>query len=167
FLNVAEDILNLPSFAKLGQWLKYPDQRRNLANTLKRAIIKETNNVDLNDKYMSDNDDTPTTAVKYAIQIHHSNVQAILNSGVTISIIMSSLVKRLKLKIDELSKIIINTANGKRARALRKINTVKITIKSIHILITLQVIESPDENLLLGTDWIKRTKAILDFVERK
>ncbi|CAG8746744.1 11923_t:CDS:1, partial [Funneliformis mosseae] len=62
--NVAEDILNLPSSAKLGQWLKYPDQRRNLANALKRAIIKETNNVDLDNEYVNDNDDMPTTAIK-------------------------------------------------------------------------------------------------------
>ena len=33
--------------------------------------------------------------------------------------------------------------------------------------ITLQVIESPDENLLLGTDWFKRTKAVLNFDEGK
>ena len=116
---------------------------------------------------MSDNDDMPTTAVRCTIQINHSNVQAILDSGAAISIITSSLVKRLHLKIDEPSKIIINMANGKRARALGKINTVKMTIGSIRMPITLQVIESPDENLLLGTDWFKRTKAILNFDERK
>ena len=55
----------------------------------------------------------------------------------------------------------------KRARALGKINTVKIIIESIRMPITLQVIESPDENLLLGTDWFKRTKAVLNFDERK
>src|SRR3954453_8888742 len=165
--NVAEDILNLPSSAKLGQWLKYPDQRRNLANALKRAIIKETNNVDLDDEYVSDNDDFSTTAVRCTIQINHSNVQAILDSGAAISIIISSLVKRLHLRIDEPSKIIINTANGKRARALEKINTVKMMIGSIRIPITLQVIESLDENLLLGTDWFKRTKAILNFDEKR
>ncbi|CAG8749018.1 264_t:CDS:1, partial [Funneliformis mosseae] len=82
--NVVEDILNLPSSAKLGQWLKYLDQRRNLTNALKRAIIKETNNVDLDNEYMSDNDNTPTTAIRCTIQIHHSNVQAILDSGAAI-----------------------------------------------------------------------------------
>ncbi|CAG8751894.1 11174_t:CDS:1, partial [Funneliformis mosseae] len=30
--NVTKDILNLSSSVKLEQWLKYPDQRRNLAN---------------------------------------------------------------------------------------------------------------------------------------
>ncbi|CAG8592679.1 15732_t:CDS:2 [Funneliformis mosseae] len=54
--------------------------------------------------------------------------------------------------IDESSKIIINTANGKRARALGKINTVKMSIGSICMPITLQVIGSPNKNLLLGTD---------------
>ena len=42
-----------------------------------------------------------------------------------------------------------------------------MTIGSIWILITLQVIESLNKNLLLGTDWFKRTKAILNFDERK
>jgi len=123
----------------------------------------------VDDEYISDDNDneTPTTAICCAVQINQQNIQAILDSGAAISIITSSLAKRLRLKIDEASKIIINTANGKRARALGKINTVKIIIGSIRMPITLQVIESPDENLLLGTDWFKRTKAVLNFDERK
>ncbi|CAG8613680.1 12715_t:CDS:1, partial [Funneliformis mosseae] len=42
-------------------------QRRNLANVLKRAIIKETNNIDLDDEYMSDNNNTLRTAVRCTI----------------------------------------------------------------------------------------------------
>ena len=36
--NVAEDILNLPASATIGQMLQYPNQRRNLAKVLRRPF---------------------------------------------------------------------------------------------------------------------------------
>ncbi|CAG8638632.1 16095_t:CDS:1, partial [Funneliformis mosseae] len=43
--------------------------------------------------YVNDNDNMPTTAIRCTIQINYSNVQAILDSDLIISIITSSLVK--------------------------------------------------------------------------
>jgi hypothetical protein len=45
--DISQDILNMQSSAKIGQMLKYPDQKRNLTKILKRpAQQKETNHVE-------------------------------------------------------------------------------------------------------------------------
>ena len=54
-------------------------------------------------------------------------------------------------------------ANGNRAKALGIIDNVKIALQNIAIPINLQVIESSDETLLLGTDWFNKSRAKLDF----
>jgi hypothetical protein len=41
--NVMQDLLQMPSSAKIGQLLQYPNQRRNLAQGLRRPKIQETN----------------------------------------------------------------------------------------------------------------------------
>ena len=41
--NVMQDLLQMPSSAKIGQLLQYPNQRRNLAQGLRRPKIQESN----------------------------------------------------------------------------------------------------------------------------
>jgi hypothetical protein len=70
---------------------------------------------------------------------------------------------RLRIKIDQPSDVFVVTANSEKARALGQITDIKTAIQHIAIPITLQVIESPNETLLLGTDWFSKTNAKLDF----
>ena len=71
--------------------------------------------------------------------------------------------EKLRLQPDRDSKTIVITANGNRAKALGIIDNVKIALQNIAIPINLQVIESSDETLLLGTDWFNKSRAKLDF----
>ena len=75
--------------------------------------------------------------------------------------------EKLGLKIDALSKVVVVIANGKRERALGKIYDVPIIIQGTLILITLEVIESINDTLLLGTDWCSMTNANIDFESQK
>ena len=71
--------------------------------------------------------------------------------------------EKLRLQPDRDSKTIVITANGDRTKALGIIDNVKIALQDIAIPINLQVIESSDETLLLGTDWFNKSWAKLDF----
>src|SRR6185437_68222 len=102
-------------------------------------------------------------AMRWHLNIRGQPVVAILDSGAAVSIITAKLMKRVGLKINQYSKTIIVTANGAREKALGSITDVKITLQDIVIPIDLQVIESKDETLLLGTDWFNKSRANLDF----
>src|ERR1041384_3154218 len=88
---------------------------------------------------------------------------AVLDSGAAASIITDRLRKKLKLKIDGPSKTVIIIANGDRQRALGEIKSVGIAIQNLLIPMRLQVIDSADETLLLGTDFFDKTEAQWDF----
>ncbi|CAG8604067.1 8975_t:CDS:2, partial [Cetraspora pellucida] len=51
--------------------------------------------------------------------------------------------------------------------AVKKITKVNIDIPNVRIPTALQVLESVDETLLLGTDWFQKAWAMLDFDEQK
>jgi hypothetical protein len=157
--DISEDILNMQSTAKLGQMLKYPDQKRNLTKILKRPTApKEAKHVETNEKR--------TTAAKCYVQIRQNPVVAVLDSGAAVSIITKSLKNKLGLKVDRESKVIVITANGDRQRALGQINNVNIDVQNLRVPMKLLVIDSADDNLLLGTDWFEKTKAQWNFANR-
>ena len=122
----------------------------------KNASISEAN-------YIESDSQRKTVAMHYHVNIKGQQVIAVLDSGATVSIITAKLMKKLGLRINRDSKTIVVTANGAREKALGTIINVKITLQNIVIPIDLQVIESKDETLLLGTDWFTKARANLDF----
>lgn len=152
--DVSEDILQMQSSAKIGQLLKYPDQKKNLTKILKRPTQANLLERDLEKK---------TTAAKCYVRIKRNPIAAILDSGAAVSIITDKLRRKLGLAIDGPSSIIVITANGTKQRALGEIKSVGIAVEHLLIPMKLQVIESTEENLLLGTDFFEKTQASWSF----
>ena len=132
--------------------LHYPNQKKNFSKVLKKPIIKETNLVSTDERWR-------TTAAKCYVWIKGNPIKAVLDSGAAVSIITNKLRRKLGIPIDVDSKVVVITANGIRERALGQINHVNINIQDIQIPMNLQVIDSTEDNLLLGTDWFEKTKA--------
>jgi hypothetical protein len=153
--NVADNILNMPIRANVGQILRYPDQRRNMYNSWKKTYITEETN------YAS-NVERKTSAVRCRVRIKGNPLIAVLDSGAAVSIITNKLMKKIGLAIGKPSNVFVITANGNRTRALGQI-AVNIAIQDVSIPTELQVIESTEETLLLGTDWFTKTNAELSF----
>ncbi|RHZ89109.1 hypothetical protein Glove_19g437 [Diversispora epigaea] len=95
--DISEDILQMQASAKIGQLLKYPEQKRNLTKILKRST--------------------------------GNPIAAVLDSGA----------------------------------AVRIINSVEIVIQDLLVPMQLQVIESTEDNLLLGTDFFEKTQFHWNF----
>ncbi|GBC18044.2 hypothetical protein GLOIN_2v1843776 [Rhizophagus irregularis DAOM 181602=DAOM 197198] len=126
---ISYDILNMPSSAKIGQLLKYNDQKKDFARILRRPPkTQETNYVDrISDSEEGDTRDT--TAVKCAVRIKGDPVYAILDSGAAVCVITKSLARKLRLEITKPSNTIVVTADGTRNRALGQIEKVPITFE--------------------------------------
>jgi len=159
--DISDNILNLPARATIGQMLQYPSQRKNLVKILKHTKTPvETN-------YLVPKEQRKTTAAKCYIRIKGNPVVAILDSGAAVSIITNKLIKKLGLEPDTSSKTVVITANGTRTRALGQITKLRISIQNMLVPVTLQVIESREETLLLETNWLHQMKAKWDFNSRQ
>src|SRR5260364_235263 len=149
--DISEDLLETPAHITYGQLLQYPNQWRNLAKALRRKKAPSTKA-----NHLQTNNSHKTVAMRCHVRIKGNPVVAILDSGAAVSIITKKLMDKIGLEIDQPSRTVVVTANGNRTKALGIVTNVKITIQDLIIPIRLQVIESQEETLLLGTDWFSK-----------
>ena len=121
--DISQDLLHKQAQATYGQLLQYPNQRKKLAQTMRRknAPISEANHIELGPQ-------RKTVAMRCHVNIKGQQVIAVLDSGAAVSIITAKLMRKLGLRIDRDSKTIVVTANGAREKALGTIINVKITL---------------------------------------
>jgi hypothetical protein len=88
---------------------------------------------------------------------------AIIDSGAATSIITKTLLDRLGYEINRPSKLIVVTANGSRTRSLGIVDNIPVILGKIEIRTSFQVLESRDEVLILGNDWLKFADADMSW----
>src|SRR2546430_11478252 len=98
--------------------------------------------------------------------INGKEVKTLIDSGVAANIITNKLRKRLGIRIERPSKTIFTIANGKKIPSLGE-TEITIEIDEVEIPITVQVIDSVKEDLLLGTAFLVKTKGVIDFENGK
>ncbi|CAG8756457.1 8453_t:CDS:2 [Cetraspora pellucida] len=71
------------------------------------------------------------------------------------------------LDTEKESKTVVVTPTGAREHTLRSTAKVNINVNGINIPTYLQVLKSVDKNLLLGTDWFQKARAMVDLNKQK
>src|SRR2546421_2518500 len=99
--------------------------------------------------------------------INGKEVKTLIDSGAAANIITNKLRKRLGIKIGKPSKTIFTIANGKKIPSLGETEITIEIDEEIEIPITVQVIDSIKEDLLLGTAFLVKTKGVIDFENGK
>src|SRR5436305_8708782 len=123
---------------------------------MRRSRDKEAN-------YVEQDNDQLTTAMKCEILVERELVTAVIDSGAAVSIITHSLMKKLGYTPDQLSNLVITIANGTRIKALGEISHLQVSCNYLKILTTIQVIESKDDVLILGNNWLIKVRASMDY----
>src|SRR4051794_1197034 len=113
--------------------------------------------------YVEQDNDHLTTAMKCEILVRRELVTAVINSGTAVSIITHSLMKKLGYAPDQLSNLVIAIANGACIKILGEISNLQISCNYLKILVTIQVIESKDDVLILENDWLTKIHISLDY----
>src|ERR1041384_3826377 len=70
---------------------------------------------------------------------------------------------KLGYRINRPSNLVIVTAGGQRIKALGEIENFPINVNYLKIPTTIQVLESRDDVLILGNDWLHKVKSSLDW----
>ena len=157
--NVAEYLQNLSSGLTVGQAAHLlPKYRAGMQRAVRRSFTKEK------EANLAESDeDEFTTAAKVTFRINGKYQVGIVDSGAAISIITKSLLDRLNYKINRPSKLVVVTANGARTKSLGVASNIPITFRKITIPTSFQVLESKDEILILGNEWLRSNHAIMDW----
>src|SRR6266542_1095471 len=94
------------------------------------------------------------SAVRTTVRIKGTLMKAVLDTGANVSIVTLPVVKKLRLTmgVPDRSKIIVVDQTKKNVIGI--IRDASLSIQDARIPINLLVIEAPEDNLLLRTDWI-------------
>ena len=110
--------------------------------------------------------DNSINLMKWYAKINNHETMAVFDTGATISVISKKLANELKLNIFKTDKL-INTADGSTNKAVGITECVKIEVEDTVAYIELIVTNIHHIDLLLGLNWFKQTKVIIDPAENK
>src|SRR6266540_1801746 len=107
------------------------------------------------------------SAVRTTVRIKGTPIKAVLDMRAYVSIITLSVVKKLRLTMEmpDGSKIIAIDQTKKNVIGI--VRDAPLSIQDARVPINLLVIEAPEDNLLLGTDWMDRYQADLSFHKKE
>ena len=159
--DVSNYLQNLDSGLTVGQAAHLsPRYRAGLSRAVRRSYKKEG---EKEANFVESDEDNTTTAAKVTLRINGRAQTAIVDSGAATNIITKALLNKLNCRIDRPSKLIVVTANGARTKSLGIVSNLPVTIGKINISTSFQVLESKDEVLILGNEWLREANAIMDW----
>jgi len=159
--DVADYLQNQNSGLTVGQAAHLsPKYRAGLNRAIRRSYKKEG---EKEANFVESDEDNATTAAKVTLRANGKVQTAIVDSGAATSIITKALLKKLNCEIDKPSNLIVVTANGARIKSLGIVSDLPITIGKINIPTAFQVLESKDEVLILGNEWLRDANAVMDW----
>jgi len=112
-------------------------------------------------------DEKKTTAMRANLEVEDQIVSVIIDTGAAISVITDRLRRKLGIPILGKSKFRCTIANGEKIEALGK---ARITIRyenELEIEKEVEVIESSEEDLILGNDIWKKLNVSIDFENKE
>ncbi|CAB4420776.1 unnamed protein product [Rhizophagus irregularis] len=106
-----------------------------------------------------------TTALKINITIGDTDLKAIVDTGAAISVITNTLRKRLGTPISETSNIRCTIANGNKIASLGR-TEIDIEVQEWIIPAIMEVIDSEENELIIGNDILKEWNANINFEDK-
>src|SRR2546423_867423 len=126
---------------------------------VKRIFRKGKQGENIN--YIKSSEGERSSVMRCNAEMEGKVVEAIIDSGAEITAMSRGLMEKLGYKIEELSNIIIKSANNQKERSLGRIKRVEILLEEEKVITDMEVIENSDELLILENVWIKKMLKIL------
>ena len=107
------------------------------------------------------------SAVRTIMRVKETPMRAILDTGSNVSIITLPVVKKLRLTMGMPNGSKIIAVDQTKKNVIGIVRDAPLSIQDVRVAINLLVIDAPEDNLLLGTDWMDRYQADLSFHKRE
>jgi len=155
---ILERVLNEKCFS-IAETMKFAP---NLKKDLREAIKKYNDEGKI--KYINAEERSKYTPIKCISNIEGIEVETIIDTGAGISAITKGLMKELQWKKDEESDLILVTADSTKHESLGKMREIYFLIEGKKVSASgIEIIDSPEKILILGTDWSHEKEAKLDL----
>src|SRR5256884_2223824 len=152
------DIMSSPCGLTVSQAMKFiPAYRKHVKRVFRKG--KQGENIN----YIKSSEGERSLVMRCNAGIEGKVVKAIIDSGAEITAMSRGLMEKLGYEIEELSNIIIKSANDQKERSLGIIKRVEILLEGEEITMDMEVIENSNELLILGNDWIRRNVKNIDI----
>ena len=149
--DIVPDIWNKSANVTVGELLANNEYRNDLQTILNTMSNKSVNNLD----------HITTTALTMKINVGKKVVKTIPDSGAAISVISQGLAKRLGLTIEKVEKSDLRALAG-NIKTIGVVRNAPLKIATANIPIDLQVVNTTEDDFLLGMDWFNKYEVVLD-----
>src|ERR1043165_4967476 len=138
-----------------------------VGNELIKGIRKPTTRTKTKGIHLASGDnneeDEKSTALYCDASIKNIRIPLIIDSGSAGRIISLSLLKDLGFEIDRPSNTVMVNVNGERRRPLGAVTKIPLNIQGRIIPFNAIVTEAASYSAIVGNDWLRKTKAKIDY----
>src|SRR5436189_2143920 len=155
---ILERVLNEKCFS-IAETMKFtPNLKKELRET------NEKYNDEGKIKYINAEDKSKYTPIKCVSNIEGIKVETIIDTGAGISAITRGLMEKLQWEEDEESDLILVTADNTKHNSLGRMREIYFLIEGKKVSASeIEIIESPEKLLILGTDWAHEKEGKIDL----
>ncbi|KAG0812956.1 hypothetical protein G6F18_013369 [Rhizopus arrhizus] len=168
--DIVSDVMKQKADIEIGELIQ-------VAPTLRRKLISECRPKRISTKQQQQeqrqpmiqaldivDDELNTTAAHSTVYINDKKIKTLVDCGAAKTCMSKELADMLGLEIDAPSESVFTLGNNSKQPALGIIYDVPIEVKEdIIIPCTVEVLPSCPSHLILGTNWLNRAKAKIDF----
>src|SRR6201985_2789619 len=162
-LYVWKEMENMQIPVKIGQLTEIPTFRQQIRKGLGESgpAYEIT---EINTMQETDDDDELKNSLAYSqCQIEEITMPCIIDTGAGGCIISKVMLERLGWEIEEATSMTIIVADGHIATPLGKVHELPIRFGKLIIPTSAIVVDTTSYDLVIGNNWLKRTRAVIDL----
>ncbi|KAG9294457.1 hypothetical protein G9A89_001962 [Geosiphon pyriformis] len=159
--SVVKDLMETPAHITFGQLMTHLQFRKDLHKSL--IPKKKTPKTNKRPRQAGLADNSNVTPLICKAQVAGYFIDLILDSGLSVSVIAKHFLEAIGRKIDKPSTQPMTNVHGDKKKGLGIAKAVPVHINGISIETDMEVSEAKEYTIIVGNEWLKKTKALLDY----
>ncbi|KAG9298154.1 hypothetical protein G9A89_000031 [Geosiphon pyriformis] len=159
--SVVKDLIETPAHITFGQLMTHPQFRKNLHKSL--IPKKKTPKTNKRPYQAGLADNSNVTPLICKAQVAGYFIDLILDSRSSVSVIAKHFFEAIGRKIDEPSTQPMTNVHGNKKKGLGITKAILVRINGISIETDMEVSEVKEYTIIVGNEWLKKAKALLDY----
>ncbi|KAG9284512.1 hypothetical protein G9A89_014116 [Geosiphon pyriformis] len=159
--SVVKDLMETPAHITFGQLMTHLQFRKDLHKLLIPKKKTPKTNKHLHQAGLADNSNVTPLICK--AQVAGYFIDLILDSRSSVSVIAKHFLEAIGRKIDEPSTKLMTNVHGDKKKGLGIAKAIPVRINGISIETDMEVSEAKEYTIIVGNEWLKKAKALLDY----
>ncbi|KAG9287806.1 hypothetical protein G9A89_017401 [Geosiphon pyriformis] len=159
--SVVKDLMETPAHITFGQLMTHPQFRKDLYKSL--IPKKKTPKTNKHPCQAGLADNSNVTPLICKAQVAGYFINLILDSGLSVSVIVKYFLEAIGRKIDEPSIQPMTNMHDDKKKELGITKAIPVCINGISIETDIEVSEAKKYTIIVGNKWLKKAKALLDY----